>query len=314
MRIFALEGSQKIGAAVAEALGTRPDPHELRAFEDGEHKIRPLVPVRSHNVYVIESLTGGDGHSVNDRLMQLLVFIATCREHGATRVSALVPYLAYSRKDRQTKPFDPVTTRYLAQMFEAVGTDLVATLDVHNLPAFQNAFRCRTMHIETGNFFAADILARTAGESLVVVSPDAGGTKRAMAIKVALHAQGLTSVGLAFVEKHRSEGIVTGDLFAGEVLGKTAVIVDDMISSGGTIVRAARACRERGATRVIAYAAHGVFAPQMDDLLNAVDEVTVSDSVSRSARLLDRSSGKVRVLSCAPLFSRTIEQLETGAA
>ncbi len=122
---------------MAAVLGASLAEHEEREFEDGEHKARPLVSVRGRDVYVIHSLHGGPGQGANDKICRLLFFLATIREGGAARVTAVIPYLAYARKDRQTKSRDPVTTRYMAQLLEAMGVDAVVTLDVHNIVAFQ---------------------------------------------------------------------------------------------------------------------------------------------------------------------------------
>ncbi|HSG56550.1 MAG TPA: ribose-phosphate pyrophosphokinase-like domain-containing protein, partial [Paracoccaceae bacterium] len=129
MLFFALNRSRDLGQAVAAAGGFPVAEHEEREFDGGEHKSRPLVSVRGKDVYVLLSLNGEAGASANDKLVRLLFFLATCRENGAARVTAIVPYLAYSRKDRQTKPRDPVTTRYLALILEAMGIDAVMTLD-----------------------------------------------------------------------------------------------------------------------------------------------------------------------------------------
>ena len=146
--LFGLEASRGFAADVARALGTPLAVHEERGFEDGEHKTRPLESVRGRDVYVVQSLYGDAAQTVNDKLVRLLFFVGALRDASAARVTAVVPYLAYARKDRKSKSRDPVTTRYVAQLFEAVGADRIVTLDVHNLAAYQNAFRCRTEHLE----------------------------------------------------------------------------------------------------------------------------------------------------------------------
>ena len=138
--LFALGATRPHGDAIARRLGLELSPHEEREFEDGEHKSRPLISVRGRDVYVIHSLYGDREQSANDKLVRLLFFLGALRDASAGRVTAIVPYLAYARKDRKSKPRDPVTTRYVASLFEAVGTDRVVTLDVHNLAAFQNAY------------------------------------------------------------------------------------------------------------------------------------------------------------------------------
>src|SRR5271157_3325629 len=144
-KLFALEASKELGASIAARLGARLAAHEERDFEDGEHKARPLEPVAGADVYVIHSLHGDPIQSPNDKLCRLLFFIGALKDAGANRVTGVVPYLCYARKDRRTKSLDPVTTRYVASMFEGVGTDAIVTLEVHNPAAFENAFRCRTI-------------------------------------------------------------------------------------------------------------------------------------------------------------------------
>ena len=193
--------------------------HEEREFEDGEHKTRPLEAVRGADVFVLQSLHGGPEQSANDKLCRLLFFIGALKDAGAARVTALLPYLCYARKDRRTKPNDPVTTRYVASLFEAVGTDAVVTLDVHNPAAFENAFRCPTVALTAAPLFV-DYVKALADETLCVVSPDPGGTKRADVFHEALEAALGRRVGKAFVDKRRSAGVVSGELFVGEAGGR----------------------------------------------------------------------------------------------
>jgi len=148
MLLYSLDPECALAAALSVQLDQPLAKHEERRFEDGECKLRPLSDPRGEDAYVLLGLHGGPVDSPHDKLWRLLMFIATLREHGASRVTALLPYLAYARKDQRTKPFDPVSLRYVAQMFEAVGTDQVIALEVHNVAAFQNAFRCTTVHLD----------------------------------------------------------------------------------------------------------------------------------------------------------------------
>jgi len=311
MRLFALNGSEALGTATARALKKRLDPHEERDFEDGEHKARPLVSVRGEDVYVLHSLAGEGVSSANDRLCKLLFFLATCRENGAKRVTAVVPYLAYARKDRQTKARDPVTTRYVAQLFEAVGTDRIITLEVHNFAAYQNAFRCETIHLDTRKLFVP-IVCRLAGDHPVTIfSPDGGGVKRAQLLKESIEEQTNKDVGFGFMEKRRSRGVVSGDLLAGDVAGSTVFVVDDMISTGGTMLRATLACRERGAKAVHAIATHGLFSKGAEALFNsAINSIVVTDSVASAARAkVDHPSARLEIVPTGPLLGEAIRRL-----
>lgn len=317
MRLFALNGSEELGAAAASALGVKLDPHEERDFEDGEHKTRPLVSVRGKDVYVLHSLAGGGGASANDRLCKLLFFLATCRENGAARVTAVVPYLAYARKDRQTKARDPVTTRYIANLFEAVGTDRIMTLDVHNFAVFQNAFRCESIHLDTRKLFVPIIGTLVGDHPVTIFSPDGGGVKRAQLLKDTLEALTGKDIGFGFMEKRRSRGVVSGDIFAGDVTGSDVFIVDDMISTGGTMLRAALACRARGASAAFAIAAHGLFGKGAAALFagRAVDRIIVTDSVASAASAkADYPSARLDILPTGPLIGEAVKRLHSHSS
>lgn len=308
--LFSPEASAFAGE-VAAALRIPLAPLEARVFEDGEHKTRPLASVRGGDVYVLQSLWSDAGDSVNDRLVRLLFFIAALRDAGAARLTVVAPYLGYARKDRRTKPRDPVTTRYVAQLFEAVGTDCVVTLDVHNRAAFENAFRCRTEHLEAAPRFVAELAPQLADLPVTVVSPDAGGIKRAEAFRRRLESALGRPVGSAFAEKYRASGVVSGEGFVGPVDGRVAIVVDDLIAGGSTVARAARACRERGAMRVIAVASHGVFAPTAPDMLGGadVDRVIVTDSLPPRPLPAGGFAAKLQRLTVTPLVAEAIRRL-----
>jgi len=316
LRLFALSTSRPYGERVAAALGMALASHEEREFEDGEHKARPLENVRGQDVYVIHSLYGESGMSANDKLVRLLFFIGALKDASAARVTAVCPYLAYSRKDRRTKPRDPVSSRYVAQLFEAVGADRVVTLDVHNLAAYQNAFRIPAEHLEARGLFVAWFAARLRDEPIVVMSPDAGGIKRADAFRDALSRALNRPVAAAFMEKHRSGGVVSGEAVVGEVDGRTLLIIDDLISSGTTLARAAAACKALGARRVFAAASHGMFASTAAEVLAspALEKVLVTDTIPPFRLPSALLGSRVEVLDSAPLFAEAIRRLHSGGS
>jgi ribose-phosphate pyrophosphokinase len=313
MKLFAFSESRYFGEKVAHELGIALAAHEERGFEDGEHKARPLESVRGEDVFVIQSLHGDDTISPNDKLCRLLFFLATIREHGAQRVHAIAPYLAYARKDRQTKARDPVTTRYVAQLMEAAGADLVMTLDVHNLVAFQNAHRCRTVHLDSRRPFSQRAGELVGHDKVVVASPDPGGVKRAQLFRETFEALLGRPVGSAFMEKRRSAGVVSGTVLAGDVEGATVLVIDDLISSGGTMVRAARACRENGARSIYAFAAHGLFTGDAANTLRGEElaGLFISDTIP-SFRL--PASAEVETISVAPLFAEAIHRIANNGS
>src|SRR3974390_2442616 len=177
-RLFALSASVELGTAVAAELRQSLAAHEERDFEDGEHKARPLEAVNGADVYVVQSLHSGPQQSANDKLCRLLFFIGALKDAGAARVTAIAPYLCYARKDRRTKPFDPVTTRYVAALFEAVGTDALVSLATHNAVALENAFRGRSLVLSAAPLLL-EAVDGDAERPLCVLSPDPGGAKRA---------------------------------------------------------------------------------------------------------------------------------------
>jgi ribose-phosphate pyrophosphokinase len=281
LSLFALAGSTDYGRRVSRRLELPLDSLEERDFEDGEHKSRSLVEVRRRDVFVIHALHGDDQQSGNDKLCRLLFFIGALKEAGAQRVTAIVPYLCYSRKDRQTKQRDPVITKYVARLFEAVGTDSVITVDVHNLAAYQNAFRCHTDHLEARPLFVEHFAALLRDDDVTVVSPDVGGTKRAEEFRRDLGGRLSREPTPAFVEKRRSGGVVSGGALVGDVRGRTAIIIDDLISTGTTLRHAAQACRDAGAKHVYAAATHGLFIGKAAEVVAdpLIDGFVVTDIV-----------------------------------
>jgi ribose-phosphate pyrophosphokinase len=316
MMVFALEATREFGARVANALGVSLAPHEERVFEDGEHKTRPVVSVRGRDVFVVHSLYGDARESADDKLCRLLFFIGALKDAAAATVTALVPYLCYARKDCKTKPRDPVTTRYVATMFEAVGTDRIVTLDVHNVAAYQNAFRCGTEHLEAKRLFVEYFTPRVGDAAVVVVSPDVGGVKRAEAFRQAF-AQALgRDIPLAVMEKQRSAGVVSGETLVGDVTDRVAILVDDLIATGTTLARAAAACHARGAARVVAVATHGLFTGEANIRLAepAFAELVVTNTVQPFRLTESALRAKLVTLEAAPLFAEAARRIHDGGS
>jgi ribose-phosphate pyrophosphokinase len=308
--LFSLQGGRPLLERICAQLGVAPAGLEEREFEDGEHKLRPLESVRGRDVYVVESLASDGARSVDDKLVRALFLIGVLRDSGARRVTMVAPYLCYARKDMRTKPRDPVTIRYLAQLFEAAGAQRIITLDVHNRAAFENAFRIPAEHLSAAPLLVHALLPLVGGGEVVVVSPDAGGVKRAERFRQAFERELGRPVSFAFVEKFRSGGVLRGGRVAGDVEGRCAVIVDDLISSGGTLARAAAACRELGARRAVAAVTHGVFSADCDAALeaSALERIMLLDTIARPLPA-GLSPQRLQVLGCAPLLAEAIRRL-----
>lgn len=310
LTLFALAGTEEYAKRLAAQLEAPLSPIEERSFEDGEHKIRPLLAVEGKDVYVVHGLHGDRTHSVNDKLCRLLFLIGTLKDHGAARVTAVTPYLCYARKDRRTQPHDPVTQRYVAALFESVGTDRVAVVEVHNPAAFENAFRCATRHIDAAELFAGHFAALARKGGIVAVSPDAGGVKRVEQFRRALERASGQAIDNAFVEKYRSGGIVTGGALVGGVEGKTAIILDDLISTGNTLLRAAGACRAAGARHVLGAATHGLFTGGAADLFSSsdFDGLVVADTVPLPETIPPSARERLTVLDSTALVAAAIRR------
>jgi ribose-phosphate pyrophosphokinase len=306
--IFAPEHSAALAQSVARSLGLDVAASEEREFDGGEHKMRPLVDVRGRDVFVIQSLAGDARASANDKLCRLLFFLGALKDAGAASTTACTPYLCYARKDRRTQPRDPVTTRYIAALIEAVGTRRVIVLDVHNDAAFDNAFRCETVRLAGGSVFAEPLTGLLDQGSLTVASPDVGGVKRAQALRELLAGLLDAAPEFAFMEKRRARGTVSGEALVGDVAGRDVVIHDDLIASGGTVLRATHAARAAGARRVLVAATHAVFAPDARRLFEpgGPDLVLVSDSIALTSTFQPWVGNTLRVCSAAPIIAAAI--------
>ncbi len=315
MRLFALNSSRRLGESIARTLGRDLDPHEEREFPNGEHKARPLVSVDGEPVCVVASLNGDRRLNVNDKFCRLLFFVGALRDAGAQRVVAVIPYLAYSRKDRRTQPHDPVTTRYVAATLEAVGLDAVVTMDVHNPAALENAFRIPAANITTYEMFAAHF-ARTSGDSIdSIVAPDLGGLKSTRLFVEAYEEASGRALPYAVMDKKRVAGVVSGTGLIGDV-GRHVLVVDDMIGSGTTLCRAAETCLEAGAERVSVGATHGLFengAPKLFDQ-PGIDGITITDTVCvTELGLPDEHLERLEIIPTAPLFAGCLLPSTTGS-
>ena len=320
--LFGLGWDAALVERVAHLLGVPRAAVEERDFEDGEHKARPLESVRGRDVYLLTSLHAEPSASVDDKLVRALFLLGALRDAGAARLTVAAPYLCYARKDRRTQPRDPITTRYVATLFEAVGVDRFVGLDVHDLAAFENAFRIPTVHLEAADALIDALLTDPgsglagvrgvgAREEVVVVSPDPGGVKRADRFRARLEARLARPVGFAVMEKHRSGGQVRSGALVGDVAGRVAILVDDLVASGTTLVRAGQACLAHAATRVLAAVTHAVYTEAALATLatDTLARIWITDSVPPSRYPPAWVARRFAVVDCAPLFAALLQRL-----
>jgi ribose-phosphate pyrophosphokinase len=308
--LFACASDLIFARAVAHHLHISVSPLEENDFEDGEQKVRPMVEVEGRDVYVIAGLHGGPDRSVHDCLCRLLFLIGGLKTNGAARVTVITPYLCYLRKDRQTKDRDPLTGRYVAQLLEAIGTDRVVVIEPHNLAALQNAFRIPTITLNAYARMAQYYAEQIGDEQVAVISPDIGGAKRAELFREQLEKLLGRPVARGLMDKKRSMGTIRGDLFAGEVKDRHVIIIDDLISSGSTVLRVAKVCQTKGAKAVHVVATHGLFHQGAAD--NLADPSISTILITNSAWpvvLPQEVIGKLGVLDVSSLFADRIGEL-----
>ncbi|MDY7224914.1 ribose-phosphate diphosphokinase [Hyalangium rubrum] len=303
MRVTLMSGSSHpaLGEAVAKVLGLELGRCVVDRFPDGEHHVEVAEEVRGCDVYLLQPL----GPPVDSHLMELLLLVDACRRRGAARVTAVVPYLAYARHDRRETGREPLGARLVADMIRAAGVDRLISVDLHS-PAVEGCFNIPVEHLSAMPLLA-EHLRGTAAPRSVIVSPDLGAVKRAE--RYAAHLK----LPVAVVHKRRMSGSeVQAHNITGEVKGCAPILVDDMISTAGTIEAAVQALLEAGcAPDVTVVASHALLVgPAIERLQRlSLRRLLTTDSVPRPERL----PVPVEVVSIAPLLARAIESLHSGA-
>ncbi len=315
--VIGLSESQPLAQAIAQHAGLPLLPIEERAFEGGEFKLRPLESVRGRTLFVVQSLAATEDAPTPLRLLRLLFLLQGLRDAGAGSRTVLLPYFAFARKDRRTQLRDPVSARYVAELLETAGCGCLIGLDVHNPAAFDNAFRIPTIHLSALPMLAEHFLLQSpADTALTVVSPDVGGIKRAQIFRELLTARSARDVGLAFVEKRRARGVVSGGVLAGEIGGQTAIVLDDLCATGGTLVRAAASCLEQGATAIHVAVTHAPLSTGLSSLAAAkcITSITLTDSVGAALSIPpdDSRAQRIVTLPIGVLFGQTVRRMLSG--
>src|SRR5213594_2429812 len=289
LKIFAGNSNLPLAREVCEYLHVSLGRATVETFSDGESKVEIKENVRGGDVFVLQS-TSAPG---NDNLMELLIMIDAFKRASAARITAVIPYYGYARQDRKDKPRVPISSKLVADLLTAAGASRVLTMDLHagQIQGFFN--------IPVDNLYATPVLLpyiseRVAGDALAVVSPDAGGVERARAVAKRLDA------GLAIIDKRRPGPNEVAEMrIIGDVEGRSAILVDDIVDTAGTIVTAAAALRKAGARRVIGCCTHGVLSgPAIERLMASdIEELVVTDTIPLRADA--QKSGRVSVRSVA---------------
>ncbi|MEO0769652.1 MAG: ribose-phosphate pyrophosphokinase [Cyanobacteria bacterium J06649_4] len=295
LKLFSGSSNRTLSREVARYLGTDLGPMVRKHFADGELYVQIQESIRGCDVYLIQPTC----HPVNDNLMELLIMIDACHRASARQITAVIPYYGYARADRKTAGRESITAKLVANLITQAGADRVLALDLHSAQ-IQGYFDIPCDHVY-GSPVLVEYLANKGIEDLVVVSPDVGGVARARAF-----AKMLNDAPLAIIDKRRQAHNVAEVMnLIGDVEGKTAVLVDDMIDTAGTICEGARVLRENGAREVYACATHAVFSPPAVERLSSglFEEVIVTNTIPV---VPDRQFEQLTVLSVANMLGETI--------
>jgi ribose-phosphate pyrophosphokinase len=298
MKLFGGTSNPELTREVCDYLEIEPGKIAAKTFSDGETQVEIHENIRGGDIFVLQSTCT----PVNDNLMQLLIMMDALRRASAERITAIIPYYGYCRQDRKVKPRVPISAKLVADLITTAGANRVVSMDLH-AGQIQGYF-----NIPVDNLFAAPLLLkhiRTHFEDdLVIVSPDAGGVERARAFAKRLAAS------LAIIDKRRdAPNIAEAMNIIGEVKGKTAVVLDDMVDTAGTLTQAAVALKDKGASKIYACCTHAVLSGSSIGNVEAspIDRLVVTNTIPLNDKA--QKCSKITVLSVAEMLGETIRRI-----
>jgi ribose-phosphate pyrophosphokinase len=297
LRLLAGDANPELARKIGEALGEPVSSMRITRFADGEYDVKIAESVRGADVFLIQPTC----QPVSENLIQLFIILDALRRASAGRITAVIPYYGYARKEKKTQARDPISAKLMADIITLAGANRVIALDLH-ADAIQGFFDIPVDHL-TAEKLIVEYIRKLRLPNPVIVSPDIGGAKRVG--DVARH----LDLPIAFAYKRRpKDDVVSDQRVVGEVDGMDAVIVDDLIATGGTLVGVSKALRAEGATSVRVLATHGVLASDAVEKLvdSPIEEVVITDSIPLPP---DKQNAKIKVLSVAPLLAEAIRRV-----
>ncbi len=300
LKIFGGNGNKKLTAQICDYLGLKPGKIDLSRFNDGEVYCQILESVRGKDVFVVQPTCP----PVNENLMELLIMIDALKRASSWRITAVIPYYGYSRQERKDKPRVPISAKLTANMLTTSGIDRILTMDLH-APAIQGFFDIPSDHLYAAPVIIEHI-SNMEPDDLCIVSPDAGGVERARAFAKRLDAS------LAIIDKRRPKAGVSKIMnVVGDVEDKETLIVDDMIDTAGTVVRATEALIERGAKSVYASGVHPLLSdPAVERIENSdLDRLLITNTIPVEDKELNPD--RYKLLSVADLLGEAIKRIHT---
>lgn len=301
MKIFSGNANLPLAREIVEALGTSLGECVVKQFSDGETWVEILENVRGMHVFVVQSTA----RPANQHLMELLILIDALKRASAERITAVVPYYGYARQERKTQPRTPISAKLVADLLTAAGADRVVSMDLH-AGQIQGFFNIPFDHLLAMPILL-DHIRHWVPTDGVIVAPDAGGAERARAFAKRL------SCPLAMIDKRRPSPNVTEVMhIIGEVEGRRAIIIDDMIDTGGTLVKSVEALQANGVSEVYACCTHGIFSGEAVQRIEAspLQRVIVTNTINLSEEA--RCCEKISALSVAPLLAEAIRRIENS--
>ncbi|HCJ57846.1 ribose-phosphate diphosphokinase [Lutispora sp.] len=300
IKIFHCNANKELTKQIADIVGVPVGDSQVGTFSNGEISVNINESVRGADVFVVQSTSA----PVNNNLMELLIMIDALKRASAGRITAVIPFYAYARQDRKSKPREPITAKLVADLITTAGADRVLTMDLH-APQIQGFF-----NIPVDNLYAMPIIANyfldKNLQDVVVVSPDVGGVTRARGLASRLNAP------LAIVDKRRPRANVAEVMnVIGDINGKNCIMIDDMVDTGGSISNAAKVLTDMGAKEVYVACTHPVLSGPAFERINdsVIKELIVTDTIPLPS---DKSGDKIKVLSVAPLFAEAIHRIYEG--
>lgn len=299
VKIFCGSSNKELGEKISSKLGIELGAGTIVRFEDGEIYARVDETVRGRDVFIIQSTS----NPVNENLMELLIFVDALRRASAKSISVVMPYFGYARQDRKASPREPITSKLVANLLTVAGATRVMTMDLH-ADQLQGFFDIPVDHMQALPLLAKYFRAKGMfGDDVVVVSPDIGGVKRARKLA------GWLDCKIAIIDKRRPKPNMSEVMnLIGEVEGKTAIFIDDMIDTAGTITGGADAIIAKGAKEAYACCTHGIFSgPAIERIKNsALKEVVITDSIKQ---VEEKKLDKIVVLSSDVIFAEAIKRV-----
>ena len=299
MKLLSGNSNKPLSKNIAKYLKSKLVNSSIRNFSDGEIYVEINENIRGNSIFLIQSISS----PANDNLMELLLCIDALKRSSAKNITAVIPYFGYARQDRKVAPRTSISAKLVSNLITKAGADRVVTVDLH-AGQIQGFF-----DIPVDNLFATPIFARHAkkkikSKNLICVAPDVGGTERARALGK------LLNVGLAIVDKRRPKpGQSQVMNIIGDVKGKTCIIVDDIIDSGGTIINAVDALKKSGATEVYVFITHAVLSGDASNKIkkSKIKKLVITDTIDNSQKI--KNNNKIEVLSISSLMAEAIKRI-----